>query len=494
MVSKLWLAFDVGTTGTKAALIDAQGFVLRSATHSYTTHSAEGGVIEQDAGDWWRAACAAARELGAEAADAIAITGQMQNLILLDGEGEALRPVILYSDSRARAEADAVNATLGAQRLTQLTGNEQGASGLLAKLCWLATHERATLLRAQHLLLGAADVIAYRLTGAAASDTTTVSTTGLMELAARDWLIIERGGIQSDNLAAVTGVNIAPMLPRLLSGGAQVGVVHESGAAALGVRAGIPVHLAPGDAGAATLGAGSGVVGKPYAYVGTSGWVAYTSVERGDPTTGVFTLAHPAQGQYICVAPLLTAAGNFDWIKGVIGAETHDAMIDAALAQPMTNLLYLPYLNGERSPFSDPAARGAFIGLAGGHGAANMTRAVLEGVAFAYKHALDALISAPITRLVLTGGGARSAGWNQLLADVTGVEVAVAADAANVGVRGAVLAAQVARGERTDYGLSQLAIQASYMPDAGRMTAYSGKYEWFRSAYPALKGLFAKMG
>jgi xylulokinase len=491
---KTWVAFDVGTTGTKAALIDARGNVLRSATREYPTHSADGGIVEQEAGDWWRAACDAAREIDASNADAIAITGQMQNAILIDRDGESVRPVILYSDSRARAEADEVSAILGAQRLTHLTGNEQGAGGLLAKLRWLAAHERANLLRAHHLLLGAADVIAYRLTGNAASDTTTASTTGLMELASCGWLILQRGIKISDNLAAATGVNLAPILPRLVAGGAQVGEVGQSASEALGVRAGIPVHLGPGDAGAATLGAGSGVVGKPYAYVGTSGWVAYTSAERGDPATGVFTLAHPQREHYICVAPLLTAAGNFEWLKGIIGAESYAGMIDAAVTAPMTKLLYLPYLNGERSPFSDPLARGAFIGLSSGHTAVDMTRAVLEGVAFAYRHALDALIAAPVSRLLLTGGGAQSPGWNQMLADVTGVEVAVARDAANVGVRGAVLAAQVARGERADYALPEFAISASYEPDDGRADAYGEKYAWFRAAYRALKGLFGQMG
>lgn len=491
---KIWLALDVGTTGTKAALIDAGGRVLCSAMREYPTHSADGGIVEQDVGQWWRAACDAVREIDASGAEAIAITGQMQNTILIDRDGAGVRPVILYSDSRARSEADEVSAILGAQRLTQLTGNEQGAGSLLAKLRWLAKHERANLLRAQHLLLGAADVIAFRLTGVAASDTTTVSTTGLMELTSCGWLILQRGMKVNDNISAATGVNIAPILPRLVAGGAQVGEVSGAAADMMGVRAGIPVHLGPGDAGAATLGAGNGEPGKVYAYVGTSGWVAYTWKERGDPAIGVFTLAHPRPGAYICVAPLLTAAGNFDWIRDIVGAESHVGMIEAAVAQPIGKLLYLPYLNGERSPFSDPLARGAFIGLSSGHTQADMARAVLEGVAFAYKHALDALINAPVSRLVLTGGGARSPGWNQILADVTGVEVALAADAANVGVRGAVLAAQVARGELKDYALPELAISASYVPGAARRSVYDEKYAWFRSAYTALKGLFAQMG
>ncbi|MCA9909698.1 MAG: hypothetical protein KC519_13670, partial [Anaerolineae bacterium] len=347
----IWLAFDIGTTGAKAALIDEQGRVLRSAFHNYATHTASGGVVEQSVRDWWQAACAGAREVDGSSADAIVITGQMQNVILLDQDAQPVYPVILYSDTRAHAEAEVINQELGPERLQQLTGNEQSAGSLLAKLRWLSRFEPGTLTRAQQLLTGAADYIALQLTSNAACDTTTVSTTGLMVLDTRRWLV-ETG------MEAVTR-----LFPDLIAGGAQVGVVNNIGALAMGVRADIPVYLGPGDAGATTLGVGAGEPGVPYGYIGTSGWVAFTSLRRGDPTTGVFTLAHPAADRYICVAPLLTAGGNLDWIKGVLTAESHTDLIDAALARPPSDLIYLPYLNGERSPMNDPFARGAFIGL-----------------------------------------------------------------------------------------------------------------------------------
>jgi xylulokinase len=154
----------------------------------------------------------------------------------------------------------------------------------------------------------------------------------------------------------------------------------------------------------------------------------------------------------------------------------------------------LPYLNGERSPFSDPFARGAFIGLEPRHTQADLARAVLEGVALAYRHALDSLITAPVAHLVLTGGGTRSPGWCQMIADICGVEVSIAPDAANVGLRGAVLAAQVARGERADYALAASAAQSpSLCPDPSLRAHYDRQYAHFRAAYPALKPLFADM-
>ncbi|MCC6614257.1 MAG: hypothetical protein IT320_12320 [Anaerolineae bacterium] len=477
-----WLAFDIGTTGAKAALIDAQGRVIRSAFRGYPTHSAAGGVVEQSARDWWGAACASAREIDASSAEAVVLTGQMQDVILVDQDAQPVYPVILYSDTRAHTETEAIHRELGAERLQEVTGNEQGAGSLLAKLRWLSRFEPGTLTRAVHLLTGAADYIALQLTNKAACDTTTVSTTGLMVLDTRHWLT--EAGMEA----------ITRLYPDLVPGGTLIGQVHQIGALTMGITAGIPVYLGPGDAGATTLGVGAGMPGVPYGYIGTSGWVAFTSSQRGDPAKGVFTLAHPTNDRTICVAPLLTAGGNLDWIKSVLAEDTHADLIQAALAQPASDLIYLPYLNGERSPISDPFARGAFIGLSAAHTRADLARAVLEGVAFAYRHALDTLIDTPITRLVMTGGGTRSLGWCQMIADVCGVEVALDEDASNVGVRGALLAAQVARGDLPDYALPERDSQATALtPNDALHASYGRKYAWFREGYPALKGLFARM-
>jgi xylulokinase len=345
------------------------------------------------------------------------------------------------------------------------------------------------------LLLGAADWLVLCMTGNAVTDTTTASTTGLMELAARGWLILERGIRISDNLALAVGAPVAPLLPQLVNGGTQVGTLTAAAAEALGMQTELPVYLAPGDAGAATLGAGAGEPDTPYAYIGTSGWVAYTSDQRGDPTRGVFTLAHPDPARYICVAPLLTAGGNLDWAKSVFRAETHDALIENAIeGSPGAKIIYLPYLNGERSPFSDPHAAGAFIGLRAHHTQADMARAVLEGVAFAYRHALEALMPTHAARLTMAGGGTRSLAWCQLFADVIGVAVDVAADAQNVGVRGAVLAAQVARGERATYAPSGFVpVRAMLTPNAEMRRHYDHLYALFKEAYPALRELLYQL-
>src|SRR5262245_61760622 len=164
-MTEFWLALDVGTTGTKAAILDARGRTIKSAYRTHDTSSAEGGVVEQRVDDWWRAVLEAVRELDDNQVTAIAVTGQMQDVILIDAQGNPVREVILYSDSRAREEAEWINQRVGADQLRQLTGNSQDASGLLAKLRWLSRHEPETLARSKHLLVGAPDYIVFKLTG-----------------------------------------------------------------------------------------------------------------------------------------------------------------------------------------------------------------------------------------------------------------------------------------------------------------------------------------
>jgi len=487
-MANLWLAFDIGTTGAKAALIDGAGQVVRSATRQYPTHTATGGVMEQDAGDWWRAVRETCRALGAlDEVDAIALTGQMQDAILVNATGDPVRPVILYSDTRAHAEAARLPDQLGAARIRELTGNDQDAGSLLAKLAWLQAHEPAALEASRWLLLGAADFVALKMTGAATTDTTTASTTGLMNLATRT-------ALDDSVFAALELRDCARLVPPITPGGHRVGALTSAAAETLGLPAGIPVYHGPGDAGATTIGAGSGEPGAVYAYLGTSGWIAFTATERAQPGQGVITLAHPAPGRTIQVAPLLTAGGNLDWVRDLFGGGDYDAVIARALDRDPSRLLYLPYLSGERAPFSDPHARGAFVGLGASATRDDLCRAVLEGVVYAYRHALDALIPGATTTLTLTGGGTRSRRWCQLFADVTHLPVAIQADPENVGVRGAILCAQVAHGARASYAASEFfPIEATLPPDPAHAAHFDRQYRVFREAYPALKPIFAQL-
>lgn len=481
-----WLVYDIGTTGTKAAMID-QHRVVEAIAHTYATHFADGGIAEQSADDWWDAFTKCTHALTHKNdIDGIILTGQMQDLILLDEQARTIRPVILYSDQRAHQEATHVNEKIGRNDLRQVTGNFQDAGSLLAKLLWLKTHEPQILDQAKHLVFGAADFIVARLTGLFATDTTTASTTGLVNIHGRTFLnstIWEELGLGE----------VERLLPKLVDGGTHIGGLQASIAQDLQLPVDLPVYLAAGDAGSATIGAGCGEIGTAYAYVGTSGWVAYTAQEAGDPERGVITILHPRAGHYIQVAPMMTAGGNLDWLKGIFQADSHDLVIEEALAQKPSNLLYLPYLNGERSPFSDPFARGSFIGLSAKTTRADMQRAVLEGVIFAYHHILDALAPEPLTHLIMTGGGTRSLQWCQLFADIIGIPIQITADAENVGLRGAIQCVAVNEGISESFRGEDVAILHELMPNQTDALFYQQKYALFKDAYQVLKPLFESL-
>jgi xylulokinase len=483
-----WMAFDIGTTGAKVALVDNTGRVLRSLTRGYPTHTAAGGVVEQDAADWWAASLDASRALDArDEVEAIALTGQMQDVILVDARGDLIRPVILYSDTRARAEAERHKEILGGSQLRELTGNDQDTGSLLAKLAWLKAYEPESTAAGGWLLLGAADYMAYKMTDAATTDTTTASTTGLMDLNTRK--VLDRSVLDELGIG-----NSARLLPPIVPGGTRIGELTGTAAASLGLKPGIPVYHGPGDAGATTLGAGCGEIGTAYTYLGTSGWIAFTTADRAPPGRGVITLAHPDPRRYIQVAPLLTAGGNLEWVRNLFDTDDYDELIAKALERRPTSLLYLPYLNGERSPFSDPLARGASVGLGMGSTRWDLCRAVLEGVAYAYRHALDALAPESTQTLTLTGGGTRSRLWCQLFADIMHMPVAISADAGNVGVRGAVLAAQVAASEQGNYAPQGFfPVGESLQPDPLYSDHFDRQYQVFRDLYPALKPIFAEL-
>ena len=482
----IWLAFDIGTTGTKAALVGEAQNVLANTYASYETARDQHGAVEQNPSDWWQAVLKTARDLSGHSefskVSSIVVTGQMQNATLLNETGQSLRPTILYSDSRAQEEAKEVIERLGIDELYDKTGNEQDGSSLLSKLLWLEHHEPETLRRSNYIFLGAADAVAFWLTGQAVTDTTTTSTTGLMDIEKRKYLEPFFEGLGLEHLQS--------KLPTLQSGGQLAGHLTSIAARELKLSEGIPVYLAPGDAGSTTLGAGSGELGEAYAYIGTSGWIAFSSEERARERS-VFTLAHPHPKRFIQIAPLLTAGGNLQWIRDLFSSNDYENFISEALSSQPSSLLYLPYLNGERCPVRDPLARGAFIGLSSTTTKAQMTRAVLEGIVFNYRHALHVLRPTFPKGLTLTGGGTKSEQWCQLFANVLGIPVQVMQDAEFVGVRGAQLSALVASGKRQGYKVKNECV--TFEPTGELEPHYSKLYDAYLDIYPSLKETFKKL-
>jgi len=486
------LVLDVGTSAVKGALVTEDGDFAYVTERPLDAPTGRDGVMEQDARNWREVAREVTRDVVRHATtpDRIVLTGQMQDLTLLASDGAPLRHTLLYGDVRAQQEARDVQDALGVKLLQAWTGNDHDASALLAKALWLKRHEPDVWNAARHVFLGAADVLAFDLTGVAACDVTTASTTGLMNLETRTPLTEEA-------LHLLDLSELPTRLPRLVPGGEQVGTVTPDAASSWGLPEGTPVHVGPGDAGATTIGAGAGIPGVASIYLGTSGWLATTSLDVGDPEAGVFTLAHPTPGRYVQVAPLLTAAGNLAWFRDAVTPDVpFDDLVQGAILQARPHLVYLPYLAGERSPFRDPTIRGAFLGLTADTTQRDMTYAVLEGVAFAYRHAADALglTSGGETEApwVVSGGGARSAAWMQLLADVLERPLLRLEDASNVGVRGAWHATRLALGIVPDASLANAGepVTPRDVP-ADEKAARNARYQAFLAATQALRPVYA---
>lgn len=447
------LSLDSGTTAAKAALISADRTVRGRGESRIPTLTGPAGSVEQDPDQWIRAARSAIADAHADArastpeppperVTALALTGQMQDLILLDADGEPLRPAILYADTRAAAHAERLRRDLPAWECT--TGNLQDATSTAAQWLRLTETESATIRAARTVLFGPTGYLAHRLGLGAHVDRTTASTTGLFDLAA---------GVWADGILTAIGLDPA-LLPRLIGpdpGAANVGRIDTRAADLLGVPAGVPVVLAPGDAGAATLGTIGDQPGRAYVSLGTSGWAAQIVASADGPTSmpGGTRADVPAGASHQLSLPVpvdprarlrisapLAAGDAAAWsartFLGGIPLADADARLDARereRGRGPSGLLALPSIHGERFPVRDETLRAAVVGMGASTDGVDIHRAVLEGVAFALAAGLDDPAAGDPAELAVIGGGAASAPWLRILADVTGRAVRTVGDA-----------------------------------------------------------------
>ncbi|AOW91725.1 hypothetical protein BFN03_00875 [Rhodococcus sp. WMMA185] len=489
------IALDIGTTGTKAALVAQDGRLLASGYAGYETY-ADGARIEQEPSAWWQAtrdSLAQLRQmvdLSAQDLAGITLTGQMQDLILI-GADDSIGRAILYSDTRAQREAKTIAAHIGNDELLRITGNTQDAASLLAKWRWLRGHEADRLAAARTILLGAHSYIAWKLCGVASCDYTTASTTGLLDLRNNMWAtdLLERLGLD------------AHKLPPLFAAHECIGTLTAAAAQTLALPAGLPVFAGAGDLAAKTAGVGAGEPNRSYCYLGTTGWIASTLLDTvqssaSSAEAGIFTLRHPDQQRFIQVAPMLTAGGNLDWVRDEVAHGSGYAELNAtAAAAPVgsNGVIYLPYLTGERSPFRDPHARACYIGISHQTTHADLIRAVMEGVCFAYRSLFEVLGTTAET-LYVVGGGAKSAVWMQILADVLARDLEVVAEPENAATRGAAIIAGHKLGWYDTYAPPGLfPVAQSYRPRSATSEAYEAQYRVFASLYPQLKSTFANL-
>ncbi len=493
-----FLGVDVGTGGTRAALIDAQGRVTASSTVEHVPFaSPETGWAEQDPRDWWRAATLAIRDalsksqIRPEQIGAVGFSGQMHGAVLLGKHDNVLRPSIIWCDQRTSTQCIAITEKIGTKRLIELTCNPALTGFTLPKLLWVRQVEPEHWRQVRSVLLPK-DYVRLRLTGDKATDVADASGTLLFDVAGRKW---------SEQMLAAAEIDAA-MLPQVYESPEITGVVSSAGAEATGLRAGTPVVAGGGDQAAGAVGMGIVRPGTVSATIGTSGVVFAASDKPAlDPKGRVHTFCHAVPGRWHVMGVTQGAGLSLRWFRDQFGAGADDGRDpytrlteDAARVAPGANgLLWTPYLMGERTPHLDPHARAALVGLTASHTRAHVVRAILEGVAFSLRDTFEIFkeMNVPVEEIRLGGGGARSKLWRQIQADVYG-HVVKTVEAEEGAAYGAALLAGVGAGAWPSVDAAcdaVVRIKSAVEPNPEAVEALARPYRIFRLLYPALQPL-----
>ena len=486
-----FLGIDVSTTATKALLADAGGRVVSIGRSEYGLETPKPLWSEQSPESWWRATVDAVRQALARAGvagasvRAVGLTGQMHGLVLLDYAGQVLRPAILWNDQRTQAECDEIRERVGRDRLISVTGNDALTGFTAPKILWVSRHEPEVFENIAHVLLPK-DYIRYRLTGEYAVDKAGGSGTILFDLAARDW---------SSEIAQDLGIDES-WLPPTFEGPAVTGGLTGEAADETGLAPGTPVVAGGGDQAANAVGVGAIFPGVIAMSLGTSG-VVFASTDRPaiEPEGRLHAFCHAVPDMWHLMGVMLSAAGSLRWFRDTVAPGTSYQSLDEAAAlvrAGASGLLFAPYLSGERTPYPDPLARGAFVGLTLRHDIGHMARSVMEGVAFGLRDSVELIASmTTLGEVRISGGGAQSGVWLQIIADVTGLPVRVVGTPEGAAL-GAALLAATGFGEFTTVAqASEAAVELGQPREPGSdSAAYDEVYKLYRGMYPSLRSTF----
>ena len=490
------MGLDISTTGAKALIINESGAVMAVANAPQPISQPQPLWSEQNPGDWWHGISSSIRQALADSGlqggdiSAIGLTGQMHGLVLLDAQGEVLRPSILWNDQRTQAQCDEMTERIGADRLIELTGNPAVTGFTAPKLLWVRDEEPEIYARVKQILLPK-DYIRYKLSGEYATDLAGAAGTSLLNVAERAW-----------SAEALDALDIpAEWLPPTHEGTDITSVVTQRAADATGLKAGTPIVGGGGDQAAGAVGMGCVTPDKIGVTVGTSGVVfaplsSYAYEARGR----LHAFCHALPDTWHFMGVMLSAAGSLQWYKDTFAPElSFDSLLSeaAAASAGSDGLFFLPYLSGERTPHPDPLARGAFIGMTTRHSRGHMTRAVLEGVAFGLKDSFTLIDQAGLPDTFearISGGGAKSPIWQQIIADVLAAPL-VNINTTEGGAFGAAILASVAAGIHADVpsACDTMIQTGEQVPVGADAHVYAERYEIYRSLYPALQGTFTRL-
>ena len=506
-VAQYILAHDLGTTGNKATLFSVDGELGASALYEYPVSYPRTSWVEQNPDDFWKAVCLSTRELlekaNVRSADVagVCFSGQMMGCLLVDRDGRPLRPMIIWADTRAGEQADEMEKKLGMEYVYRITGHRISASYSAAKLLWVRDNEPA-LYRQAHKMLHAKDYIIYRLTGNYVSDYSDASGTNLFDLDKKDW---------DERILKELGIDRS-LLPELHPSSDRAGCITAAAAAETGLQEGTPVIIGGGDGSCACVGAGVVSEGSAYNVLGSSSWISLASkAPVYDREMRTFTWVHLDPALYTPCGTMQAAGYSYNWYRNTLCQDEitrardtekspYKLIDEGVLRSPpgAGGLVYLPYLLGERSPRWDHDARGALIGLSVSSGKGDISRAILEGVAFNLKIILTILEKGTpdgIGEVILIGGGAKGEVWLQILADIWQKPLAVPVYREEATSLGAAVCGGIGIGAFRDYQVIRNfnRIEKTIKPNAALAEQYEALFSIFDESYSSLKGIYKRL-
>ena len=487
----LYIGVDLGTSAVKLLLMQTDGTIDKIVSKEYPLSFPKPGWSEQNPSDWWNACVEGIKELTADADKSqvagISFGGQMHGLVALDENDEVIRPAILWNDGRTTEETEYLNETIGKEKLSQYTANIAFAGFTAPKLLWMKKQEPELFARISKIMLPK-DYIAYKLTGVHCTDVSDASGMLLMDVQKKCW---------SKEMMEICGVK-EQQLAHIYESYEAVGTLLPDVAKELELPQTVVVAAGAGDNAAAAVGTGTVGDGSCNISLGTSGTIFIASDQFAvDSHNALHAFAH-ADGHYHLMGCMLSAAScNKWWMEDILGTKDFAAEQEGITKLGENHVYFLPYLMGERSPHNDPKARGTFIGMTMDTTRADLTQAVLEGVAFALRDSFEVakMLGIQIERTKICGGGAKSPLWKKMIANILNIKVDTLANEEGPALGGAMLAA-VANGEYESVAQAAEAIVKvtdTVEPDAELAALYEKRYQTFRGIYPRLKETFQEM-
>ena len=485
-----YVGIDLGTSAVKLLLMKGNGEIVKIVSKEYSCDFPHPGWSEQSPEIWYENSLAGLRELLADCnkdeVAGISFGGQMHGLVLLDSEDRVIRPAILWNDSRTVEENDYLNNVIGKDKLSKYTANISFTGFTASKILWVEKNEPENFKKIAKIMLPK-DYLAYMLTGVNATDYSDASGMLLLDVKNRCW---------SKEMCEICHIK-ADMLPKLFESYEAIGALKEDVAIELGLKSSVKVAAGAGDNAASAVGTATVGNGKCNISLGTSGTVFISSKDFAvDSNNALHAFCH-ADGKYHLMGCMLSAAScNKWWMDEIIGTKDY-----AAEQKPITteklgenHVYFLPYLMGERSPLNDPFARGTFVGMTMDTTRADMTQAVLEGVAFALRDSLEVArsLGIEIVRSNLVGGGAKSHLWRTILANVLNIKLDILETEEGPSLGGAMLAA-VACGEYDsvdEAAASIVRVTDTIEPTPLLVEKYEARYKTFKQIYPSLKDVY----